>query len=56
MWLMNEVLNEFLGKFIIVFQDDILIFSKKFEEHMIHIHKVLDNFRGEKLSINFEKV
>ena len=37
MQLMNEVLKEFLGKLFIVYLDDILIFSKTLEDHMIHI-------------------
>ena len=55
MRLMNEVLNEFLGKFVIVYLDDILIFSKTLEDHLIHIHKVFDKLREEKLLINLKK-
>ena len=55
MQLMNEVLKEFMGKFSIFYLDDILIFSKTLEEHMMHICKVLEKLRGEKLLINIKK-
>ena len=35
--------------------DDILIFSKTLDEHLIHIYKVFDNLREEKLFINPKK-
>ena len=55
MRLMNEVLEEFLDKFFIVYLDDILIFSKTLEEHLIHIRKVFDKLREEKLLISLKK-
>ena len=55
MWLMNEVLKKFLGKFVIVYLDGILIFNKTLDEHLLHIHSVLESLREEKLLINLKK-
>ena len=55
MRLMNEILKEFLGTFSIIYLDDILIFSKTLEEHLIHIRKVFDKLREERKLINLKK-
>nr|GFA99632.1 hypothetical protein [Tanacetum cinerariifolium] len=43
--LMNRIFHEFLDKFVIVFIDDILVFSKSKEEHKDHLHTVLQTLR-----------
>jgi hypothetical protein len=41
MYLMNKVFMEYLDKFVVVFIDDILIYSKTEEEHEEHLRLVL---------------
>ena len=53
MRLMNEVLKEFIGKFVIVYLDDILVFSQTREEHLRHIQYVMKKLQQQQLLINF---
>ncbi|KAM0045044.1 putative nucleotidyltransferase, Ribonuclease H [Helianthus debilis subsp. tardiflorus] len=53
--LMNRVFHEFLDKFVIVFIDDILIYSKSKEEHEDHLRTVLEILRQKKLYAKFSK-
>jgi hypothetical protein len=55
MRLMNEVLREFIRKFVIVYLDDILIFSKTKDEHLKHLAIVMRRLQQEKLLINMKK-
>jgi hypothetical protein len=41
MYLMNKVFMEYLDKFFMVFIDDILVYSRREEEHEEHLHLVL---------------
>ena len=55
MRLMNEVLKEYAGKFVIVYLDDILVFSRSKEEHLENLKLVLRTLQEEKLLINLKK-
>ena len=54
-YLMNSVFMEELDKFVVVFIDDILIFSVNAEEHAEHLRVVLSRLREHKLYAKFSK-
>nr|GEU75387.1 putative reverse transcriptase domain-containing protein [Tanacetum cinerariifolium] len=53
--LMNRVCKPYLDKFVIVFIDDILIYSETREEHVEHLRLVLELLKKEKLYAKFSK-
>ena len=55
MCLMNQVLRLFLSHFVVVYFDDILIYSKDEDEHFDHIRKVLEVLRENELYVNLKK-
>jgi hypothetical protein len=55
MYLMNSVFILELDKFVVVFTDDILIYSKNEEEHEQHLRVVLQRLREHKLYAKFSK-
>ena len=52
---MNEVLKDFIGKFVIVYLDVILIMSQSKEQNLKNLRLVLRRLQQEKLLINFKK-
>ncbi|GJZ18923.1 putative reverse transcriptase domain-containing protein [Tanacetum coccineum] len=55
-YLMNRVCKPYLGRFVIVFIDDMLAYSKSKEEHEVHLKLVLESLRKEKLYAKFSKL
>jgi hypothetical protein len=55
MYLMNKVFIEYLDKFVVVFIDDILIFSKNEEEHDKHLRLVLQKLKENQLYAKLNK-
>ncbi|KAA0036177.1 pol protein [Cucumis melo var. makuwa] len=53
--LMNRVFKDFLDTFVIVFIDDILIYSKTEAKHEEHLYQVLETLRANKLYAKFSK-
>ena len=53
--LINRVCGPFLDNFVIVFFDDILVYSRSKEEHSQHLRHVLETLREEKFFAKFSK-
>ncbi|OMO81561.1 reverse transcriptase [Corchorus capsularis] len=52
---MNELFRPFLRKFILVFFDDILVYSKSMEEHLVHLEKALQTLADQHYFAKFSK-
>ena len=55
MWMMTQVLRPYMGKFVIVYFDDILIFSRNKEQHVQHLRTICETLRKEQLYANPKK-
>jgi len=55
MCLMNHVLHTFIGKFVVVYFYDILIYIKNLNEHLDHLRNVLSVLCSEHLYVNLKK-
>ena len=55
MCMMNNIFSKYLDKFVLVFIDDILVYSRNKEEHEEHLHIVLRVLREHHLYAKFSK-
>jgi len=55
MRVMTQVLRPFIDKFVVIYFDGILIFSRDYSEHLQHIRQVLEVLRFKSLLIHLKK-
>lgn len=55
MRVMNQALRPFIGKFVVVYLDDILIFSSSLADHLTHLCDVLSVIRRDKFYATMSK-
>ena len=52
---MTHILGEYINEFVTVYFDDVFIYSNTLEEHQVHVKKVLQRLRDEKITIKAQK-
>jgi hypothetical protein len=52
--LMNDIFQEWLNDFVIIYIDDILVYNNSMEEHVKHLQKMFQKLRENKLYAKFE--
>ena len=53
--LMNDVLFDFLDSFVVIYLDDIVVYNPTLEDHLVHLEKVFDRLRQNRLYVKKEK-
>jgi hypothetical protein len=52
---MNDILRDFLHKFVTVYLDDVCIYSRTMKDHLEHMRLVLQRFKEEGLKLRLKK-
>jgi hypothetical protein len=52
---MNNIFQNWLDDFVVVYIDDILLYSTSMEEHVEHLQKVFQKLKENKLYVKFNK-
>ena len=55
MRIMNQIFKPFIGHFVVVYFDDILVYNKSQQKHMEHLLEVFQTLREQKLYANLKK-
>jgi hypothetical protein len=52
---MNDIFREWLDDFVVIYIDDILVYSNSMEKHVEHLRKVFQRLKENKLYVKFKK-
>ena len=52
---MNDILMDYLDDFVVIYFDDILIYSDNFKEHKGHVRKILQKLKEADIQIDIDK-